>query len=200
MERLNIFCDFDGTICNSSKAYCDAYNVTYFDKEGFQEADHTKVTLYNLTDQCSLANTQEKVRDIFAGYEFWSWLEFMDDAKEVLERLNEKYNLIICSIGTNLNLSRKSKWINQNLPFIHNCILINNGNNIMDKSIVDMNGGILIDDVASNLKTSNAQFKLCFGQMYDWNKDLPDGCIRANDWFEVEKYINMITSKESLIE
>ena len=190
MNKPNLFCDFDGVIIDQIKGYCDAYNYSYCNKENFEEADYTLVNKYDLSDQCPLADTQDKVKDLFACYEFWSWAEFMPNAYEVLERLNEKFNLTICSIGTNLNIYRKSKWIDVNLPFIKNCIYINNGNNFMDKSIIDMNGGILIDDVGSNLISSNAHYKICFGQIYDWNRQIPEGCVRASDWNAVEEILN----------
>jgi 5'(3')-deoxyribonucleotidase len=113
----------------------------------------------------------------------------MPNAKEVLKELNNKYNIIICSIGTNMNLSRKAKWINQYLPFIKNCILINNGNSLMDKSIVNMKDGILIDDVGSNLISSNAKYKICFGKIFPWNAELPQDYIRIADWKDIENYL-----------
>jgi 5'(3')-deoxyribonucleotidase len=189
MNKKKLFVDFDGTITDSARAFCDAYNLTYCNKDNFTPADYTKVNRYDLADQCTLVSTQEKVREIFACYEFWSWLDFMDGAKNALEKLNEKYELFICSIGTNLNLSRKAKWIERYLPFIKKCILINNGNNTMDKSIIDMSGGILIDDVAKNLVSSNAECKICFGKIHPWNEELPNDCVRAETWSEVENYI-----------
>ena len=172
----------------------------YFYKDEFEEADPDLVNQWDFKDQCPLLDSREQVEDIFGCCEFWSWLSFMPNAYEILERLNKEHNLIIISIGTYKNISRKARWIDLNLPFIHDCLLINNGDCHMDKSIVDMIGGVLIDDVAANLWSSNADYKICFGKVYDWNKDLPNNTVRANDWIEVEKYINMITQKESLIE
>lgn len=47
----------------------------------------------------------------------------------------------------------------------------------------DMEGGIIIDDVASNLESSNASLKICFGKVYPWNEKWEG--IRAYDWLEV---------------
>jgi 5'(3')-deoxyribonucleotidase len=145
-------------------------------------------------DQCPLVKTNNNVEKMFGCQDFWSWLEFMPNAKETLEKLNEDFNLIICSIGTYKNIERKSKWIARNLPFIKNCILINNGDIRMDKSIVDMSDGILIDDVASNLELSNAKYKICFGKIYPWNEALPEGCLRATDWLEVKGILEGVIS------
>jgi 5'(3')-deoxyribonucleotidase len=189
---MNLFVDFDGVITNSVAAYCDAYNTINYEKDNFVPADYALVNRYDLSDQCPLVNTQDKVREIFASYEFWTWLTFMDGAKETLKMLSDKFNVIICSIGTNINLSRKAKWIDRYLPFINSCVLINNANNFMDKSIVNMSDGILIDDVASNLTSSNAKHKICFGKIYPWNENLPEGYLRAKNWIEVEKIIGEI--------
>ena len=40
----------------------------------------------------------------------------------------------------------------------------------MDKSIVDMSDGILIDDNPHNLISSNAKNKILFGRDYNYNK------------------------------
>ena len=51
-----------------------------------------------------------------------------------------------------------------------------------DKSHIDMSDGILIDDVANNLKSSNASDKICFGS-FSWGE--PWGGKRCKDWKEV---------------
>ena len=196
---VSIFCDFDLTITDSIAAYVAAYNEIYLGHKDFVPADHTLVNTYDLKDQCPLVKiTEEKLR-IFESLEFWYSLEFMTHAYEVLQRLcnNDKFKVIICSIGTKINISRKAKWIEKHLPFVKNCIFINNGNSSMDKSIIDMSGGLIVDDVAENLKTSNARWKICYGKEYDWNKDLPKDSIRIENWLDVEKFI---TQKGDLVE
>jgi hypothetical protein len=47
----------------------------------------------------------------------------------------------------------------------------------MDKSIVDMSGGILIDDVASNLKLVMLHIRYALGRHLIGISILPDGCI-----------------------
>lgn len=117
------------------------------------------------------------------GY-FFVKLEFMPGAPEVITKLSEKYDIIICSIGTYNNLSHKSDWINKNLPFV-DAILIKNKGVEMNKSVVDMNGAIFVDDHMDNLASSNASTKICFGKKYPWNEKW-DG-VWANTWKEIEK-------------
>lgn len=40
-----------------------------------------------------------------------------------------------------------------------------------NKSHIDMSGSLFIDDSAHNLETSNAEIKICFGEIYPWNKN-----------------------------
>ena len=51
-----------------------------------------------------------------------------------------------------------------------------------------MSGGILIDDSANNLITSNADVKkICYGDIYEWNKDWEGK--RCWNWYEVREYL-----------
>lgn len=186
MKKL--FLDFDCTIVDSIKTYCNVYNSSYKKEEGFKEADHNKVNRYDLKDQCHLVDHQET---IFSNEEFFKHLEFMTDAIDVLERLGTKYELIICSIGTLDNISHKAKWIKNNLPFIKNVILITGAMRTsglkMDKSSVNMKDSIFIDDHAENLLSTNAELKICFGKEYDWNKNWMGQ--RCFNWIEIEKLL-----------
>jgi 5'(3')-deoxyribonucleotidase len=186
MKKL--FLDFDCTIVDSVKTYCNIYNKIYEDKDGFKEADYNKVNRYDLKDQCPMAAHQE---EIFSSEEFFKHVEFMADAKEVIERLSKEYEVIICSIGTLDNISYKSQWIKNNLGFIKNIILICNsvekGGIRTDKSIVDMKNAIFIDDHADNLESSNAELKICFGKEYEWNRNWQGQ--RCFSWREVENLL-----------
>ncbi|MDV3425792.1 MAG: HAD hydrolase-like protein [Bacillota bacterium] len=183
MQKL--FLDFDGTITDSIKAYCNVYNKTYNEKTGYKRADYNLVERYDLKDECGLVNHQE---EIFSTKNYFQELEFFPGAYEVLQRLNTKYDLIICSIGTLTNISNKSLWIKSKLPFIDNTILISTkllpGGIKTDKSSINMRGGIFIDDHQENLFTSDADYKICFGRKYDWNsKWLGDRCLT---WEQIE--------------
>ena len=109
----------------------------------------------------------------------------MDNAKEVLDRLKEKYEIIIVSMGTQPNLFGKEIWIKDNLPFAK--FIGINMEKYKDKSSIDMSGGILIDDEQRYLKSSNAKEKICFGENYEWNEDWKGK--RCFNWIELERYL-----------
>jgi len=169
MNKQKIFMDFDGTIINSIKAFCYVYNnIKYPSHPEFRPAEWSLVERYDAKCQCPLV---ENVLELFEHPLFFKSAEFLNgNTYEVLEQLNEKYDVILTSIGTFNNLSMKALWIKENLPFIKQCILLNNGANTMNKGIVNMQGGIIVDDVLSNLESSNADIKIIMGDEYDWNK------------------------------
>lgn len=90
-------------------------------------------------------------------------------AKEVISILCKVYDVTVVSHGYSPNLLLKEAWIKAQFPDIK--FIGVDLDKHSDKSCVDMYGGIFIDDNANNLKTSNAQYKFCFGDLYEWNKD-----------------------------
>jgi len=112
----------------------------------------------------------------------------MPDAYEVLQELNEKYKIIIASIGTYSNIFRKSLFIKEKLPFIKNSVLLVNDGVQMTKEIVKMGkGAIFIDDVKSNLDSSDATLKMCFGGVKAWNEQWEG--LRISNWQSVRNYL-----------
>lgn len=170
MNKEKLFLDIDGTITDSIKAYCQTYSDIYQFHDNFKQPDWTKVEKWDLSDQCPLETNPEY---IFSHHKFFKYLNFIDeDMKDVLFELSRKYQIIIVSIGTAHNLAYKSVWLNDNLPFIKDYILLRNNGCIMDKSMIDMSKGIFVDDVDSNLLTSNARWKICFKNngIKEWNQ------------------------------
>lgn len=109
----------------------------------------------------------------------------MDNAKEVLNRLKNKYEIMIVSMGAKSNLFGKEIWIKDNLPFAK--FIGIDMDKYKDKSCIDMSGGILIDDEQRYLDKSNANVKVCFGDKYEWNEDWNGK--RCFNWTELENYL-----------
>ena len=167
MKKFKFFIDMDSTITDSVKAYCTTYNIIYQDHSNFKPADHTKLSQYNLKCICPLV---EKPLDMFEQTLLFEHLEFINNnTYEVLEKLSNKYELILVTIGTPSNLSQKSLWLEKNVPMIKNYVLLSNEGCKMNKSVVNMKGSIFVDDIVSNLESSNASIKVLFGKLFEWN-------------------------------
>ncbi len=171
MRKRRLFLDYDLTIVDSITAFAKTYNELYKHHEDFVPADPNKITSYDFRCICPLLDNEAKTT-IWEHQTFFNFVDFMDDnTLSVLEKLSKKYELVICSIGVPKNISLKALWIEKHLPFIENYVLINNGNGCtMNKSIVNMKGGIIVDDIPSNLESSNADEKILFGKEYSWNR------------------------------
>lgn len=122
---------------------------------------------------------------IFEYDKFFAVLDFMDGAYENLYILSSQYDIVIVTIGSLKNLSKKAEWIREHLPFIEKVVLIYNEFNDMDKSAIDMSAGIILDDNQYNLWSSNAYTKYVFGEIYEYNQDF-DG-ERLVTWADVYK-------------
>ena len=167
MSKRKFFVDFDGTICNSTKSFANTYNILYQNHPEFKPSDYTKLQQYNFRDICPLINNP---LDIFDHDLFFQYLEFINDnTYEVLEKLSKKYQLIIVTIGTPTNLSKKALFLEEKLSFIKDYVLLFNDGCKMQKDIVNMENGIFLDDVESNLRSSNARDKVLFGKRFEWN-------------------------------
>lgn len=170
MGKIKLFVDFDSVIVNTNKAFCDYYNRHYRHKKGYVFADHNACAVWNFHDVCPLAKND--VNEIFGKKELFDLLEIYRFAYKTLEDLSNDYEVIVVSLGTFSNISLKATWIKENLPFIKEVVMIGkNEEVIMNKSVVNMKGGIFIDDVKSNLDSSNADRKILYGKKFKWNED-----------------------------
>ncbi len=191
-EKINIFLDFDGTIVNSIKAYCDVYNQKYKEHSKFKLANPDNAYEWDMRDICPLENDVSRV---FDSKEFFDNLTFIDAYVPIyIKHLQNHYNIIICTIGTNYNIHHKSKWIANNLPSVKQAIYLvqtDDSGAIVDKSLPDMSGGIIIDDNIKNLDTSNAKIKILFGKEYAFNKDTNDKYIKAQNWAQLMQILEL---------
>ena len=201
MEKIKLFLDFDSTIVDSVGAYVRTYNQIFKNHPDFKMGN-TNVKQYNMKDQCPLI---EYPNDIFSSKNFFNNLKFINkNTLDILNILSLKFDIRICTIGTPNNISLKTKWISDKIPFIKQFYLLCNNFEdkkcIMDKSIIDMSGGIFIDDIFENLDSSNAEYKFIFGKEYPWSTTNKYG--RLLNWesvYTVIEFLNIIIQKNILL-
>jgi 5'(3')-deoxyribonucleotidase len=185
MNKPKLFVDFDVTLVDSIKKICDVYNILYQDHPDFKPADHTKIQQYNFKDICPLLDT---ALSIFENELFFKDLKFINhNTYEVLKKLNNKYQLIVVSVGSPKNIAMKANWLVENIPFIKDYILLYNDGCKMDKSVVNMQGlrNYFIDDIPSNLESTNCENKILFGKIYPWNEDGLKNFEHCFNWNEI---------------
>jgi 5'(3')-deoxyribonucleotidase len=184
MYKTKLFLDYDGVIVDSISAICKVYNTLYQHHPNFIPANPNKVETWSMKEIIPLCNN---VEELFECSLFFKYVEFMPDAKEVLEELSKKYNIHIVSIGTMMNISQKAAWIHENLPFIKNTILISKDGGKMGKDMINMDMGIIIDDHQDNLKNPTISLPIVFGKKFVWNKDFRG--IRCDSWKKVRRFL-----------
>jgi len=182
-----IFVDFDDTLTESLKSFCDVYNTRYT-----KDIDWKEIKAWDCRDQCPDLLDGELL-DMFSCEQFFKNLKVKPFAKEVLENLFYTYNIpiTVISIGTYENCAKKSKYIKSHFPFVSKTILIafNKENKLpMDKSFINMKHGIFVDDVEKNLMSSNAKKKVLFENTpnTEWNENWRGD--RIKNWEELYKY------------
>lgn len=166
MIKINkLFVDFDGVIVNTIAAICDLYNEDFKYYNKYKYVFPEQVKTWNF-DELNCAS-REYINTYFNQQRFFDKLKFMPQAYETLRKFALKGEVVIVSSGYSPNLRAKEEWCKEHLPF---CQFIGvNLKEYKDKSHIDMNGGLFIDDSAHNLETSNAETKICFGEIYPWN-------------------------------
>lgn len=124
----------------------------------------------------------------------YNYVEVIPNAIEVIEKLNDKYELYICSSfiipSCEKNLGKlikdKCDWIKENMPFIKFSQMIFTS----EKHLIDAD--IRIDDSIKNLY-GKSDMKLLFTSYHNTNfKDdelAKEGIKRVDNWIEIEKLL-----------
>lgn len=189
VRKRKLFIDFDQTIVDSISAICNMYNIDYCDKVGFIKAKPHLVTEWNFSDQCNLIN--KKIIDkYFSSKRFFDTVYFIENAKSVITKLSEIFDVYIVSMGGFRNLYYKKKWCKKYLPFAKfiGCNFIFH----KDKRKVDMgDNNIFIDDCLNNLINSTCDIKIVYGDIYDWNSKNEEQELfrRCWNWTEIYNFL-----------
>lgn len=181
--KNKLYVDFDGVIVNTIKTIVDLYNEDFKYYKKFKPIEWSDINSWNFKE-CELASSKY-INTYFNQKRFFDRIKFMPNAKEVLEEVSKYYDITIVTAGYRPNLVGKMIWIEKNLSFCHYEPV--NLKKYKDKSHINMEGGIFIDDCSNNLVTSNAEYKICFGDEYPWNKEWNGK--RCMNWIDVYDFI-----------
>lgn len=181
IDRIVI--DLDGTVLQTIRVITNLYNEDFQYYSKFKPIDWEDVKTWDF-QELELAKS-EYVNLYFNQPRFFKKVQMMEHAKEVIDMLSEKYEIVFCSMCYSPNGRGKEKWIKKHFPYAK---FINvNIKTYRDKSHIDLSNSVFLDDSARNLETSNAPIKVCFGSLYPWNETWNGD--KCDNWLDVYNYI-----------
>ena len=189
-----MFIDLDGVVFNTLKIITEIYNIDHLFYKDFEVVDWHDINTWEFKE-LSL-EPPEVIDSYFCTPRFFQHIELMKSAEWIIRLLSKHYKIIFCSSGRYANLQLKKMWISKKFPYAD--FIPVELPTYPDKSHILMRGengnkNIFVDDNSSNLRTSNADIKICFGKEYSWNDDW-DG-VRCYSWVELYEYLK----KEGLL-
>lgn len=185
VEKIKLFLDADDVIMDSSLAVIGKYNREFRSNPLHRIAEKEDVWDWGYRSVCPLAPL-EWVTDFFTTEEDVMSIRAMPYSKYTLKRLTKAFDIVVVTIGLQGNICAKTKWFNENFPFLSDIIYLYNDKCHMDKSVINMQGGIFVDDHLNNLKSSNADVKIAFGDEREYNKGAK---LRIRTFPELEGYL-----------
>lgn len=180
--KPKLIVDFDGTIVWSISAIVECYNEDFKYYRGYTPINACDISTYEFKE-LSLAD-KTYIDWLWGAPRFFRKLDFMDNAEAVLQILKSKFDIYIATKGRQPNLTGKKLWIYEYLPFVKGLYLIDT-EMFPDKSHIDMSHAIFVDDESKTLRNTNAEHKILFGDVYEWNKDWKSK--RCYNWYEILK-------------
>lgn len=176
-------------ITDSVASIVRLYNKDFKYYDNFQKIRPEQIYTYDF-QECSCA-TFDQINTYFSTPRFFKKLEFMSGADVAIESLCMLFDVYVVTLGTPANLRMKKDWLTNKLKLPLKFIGIDI-NVCDDKSMLDMSDGILIDDNISYLRSSNAKYKIIFGEEHSWNIDYEGEYPRCVDWNDAFKKITQI--------
>lgn len=168
---MTLFVDMDEVMADTYGAHIEIYNKDYNASLTLQDCLGAEVW------QCVPEAHQESVRQHARQPGFFRDLSPLNNSKEVLRELNDKYEVYIASAAMQFpnSLREKSDWLDEHFPFISWQKRILCG----DKHV--LKGDILIDDRSYNLQSFNGKSYL-FSSPHNINTN---GFERVDHWLHL---------------
>lgn len=188
--RSTIIIDLDGVVFDTITQITNLYNYDHVMYKEFTPVHAEDVKTWEFKEL--FLETPDVIDKYFNTPRFFENLPLMKSAEWIISKLAEEYKIVFCSSGSYPNLQLKRRWLSKHYPSAD--FIPVELPTYKDKSGVDMSNAIFVDDCAHNLETSNAEHKICFGEVYDWNKDWNG--IRCKDWEAVYQYVKELENDE----
>lgn len=160
--KQNVFWDVDDVVLASSEAIVNILNETELKPRGLKPKTYADCKDWNYKSIWQ-GMTNERTLELFESDEFWSTVKIHQKFYKMIDSgLLDNYNTIFVTKGTEINLQKKEAYLQKNLmdrePYFQYQFI--GMSEPESKGQVDMEGGIQIDDVFSNLICTNARIKI----------------------------------------
>ena len=182
--RPTLYIDLDNVVFDTISTIKAMYDEDYRYYPDYEWIPAHKIQSYEFTELKYM--THEKLMEYFCSGRFFDRLECMEDAEKIIARLNHFHGFPITFVSRGLpaNIKGKIEWVHAFNHLWHanasfEGIYIPNS-----KSLINMTGGVLIDDELANLQNNSADHTICFGD-YTWNKEYKGE--RVTDWVTLQR-------------
>jgi 5'(3')-deoxyribonucleotidase len=176
--RPIIAIDQDDVVAELLKKWLATYNELYGDNLRKEDVLSWDVSEW-VKPKCG-----NRIYEILSTHKFYRDLEVVKDSQEVIEWLQENYEVYFVTNAMFTRESFKSKWdwLRENFPFVSESHIVF----CADKSIIKAD--YLIDDGPHNLKTFDG-----IGLLYDCahNRNVSE-FRRVNNWEDIRQYFGNI--------
>lgn len=175
---LRIALDMDEVMADVIPKFSDIFEQEFGRRPKLEEYRGKKI--YDVNDAQHIRNALHKPG-------FFADLPVMEGSQEVVEWLNENFDLYIVTAAAEFrnSLADKHDWLGKNFPFIHWSKYVFCGN----KSII--NADYLIDDHVKNMKRFSGK-----GVLFTASHNIEDTEYdRVNNWQEVRAYFEKVLAK-----
>lgn len=179
MQINRIAIDLDGVVFNTIKKICQLYNEDFQYYVNYTEILPEYIRTWDFDEM--VCASREYIDQYFCQPRFFENLDLMPCAKWIIRKLSDDFEINFVSSGRIPNLKLKEIWKQQFFPYAR--LIGVDIENHQDKSHIDLRDAIFIDDSANNLQTSNALYKICFGEVLPWNENWEG--LRYQTWVEV---------------
>lgn len=193
---MKIFIDIDGVLWNTEKTMVELYNKKYG-----HNGDWRNVKEWNFSPAIPHGTPNEIINSLFASDEVYSGNNTIEGAIQYIKKLNDEHsNVYFCTVGKNINNSKKLEMLKRLIPEVKVITISFPGEVKADKSMINMEGAVFIDDHSKNLKGSNAKYKILFEPhtTRNWNQGW-DG-LTLKSWKDVYLFINAINQIEEIVD
>lgn len=191
--KKTIIIDVDSTLANSTETIFDIYK----EERNITDKEYHRNFLWDFKGLIE-EDYLNRALNLFGEDKFFDRLQLYPEAYRVMEKLNRKYILKICSVHKDETSHKKIAWLRKQLPFIpEENIIILSYENGFDKSMIE--GDIIIDDKFSCIK-GDRELKILFGD-FAYNKyenltkeekieyTISNNILRAENWLVIESML-----------